>query len=475
MRKYIWPAAFIVIPLAVRLVHIAGPLLWYDEAFTLLVARLPFGRMMAAVVGDVHPPLWYWIAGLMARLSSAPWIIRLPSVLFGAGACWMFWLVAGRLAIPERVRRLAFAWMVISPFQLYFSQEARMYALMEFLVLLAVWSVLEKHWSVFAIATALQMYTNNYGIFYAASVFVFAVLMDRRSWARPLLACAAAGVVYLPWLAVMVMQMRTLSAAGYWIQPVTFGSVLYTLDVQFWGMTLPAAAKTPAIYLTCLLLVAGLVWLIWKRPANWAAVLVMALGPVALAILAGWIYRPVLLFRSIIGCAPFLYLLVCWPAAGLEWNRRRVLYAACFIAPLALVGFVSYYLSVDGIKKDYGLTASVQGLRDQFRSGDLICSTSDGGVIVVAIYGPESPLCKITLPVDEPGALSPATRQALGFELVTMDALPSHKHLWLYAGYNPLQPAEEVNAIRKAVIGLDLLDTFSDDVYLWSGVYYASK
>ena len=36
--------------------------MWYDEAFTGILLKAPFGEMNQMIFDDVHPPLYYWLA-----------------------------------------------------------------------------------------------------------------------------------------------------------------------------------------------------------------------------------------------------------------------------------------------------------------------------------------------------------------------------------------------------------------------------
>jgi len=52
--------------------------LWYDEAFSAAVARLPVDRMIAATAGDVHPPGYY--VALKAWMDAAPSTVPMEAV-----------------------------------------------------------------------------------------------------------------------------------------------------------------------------------------------------------------------------------------------------------------------------------------------------------------------------------------------------------------------------------------------------------
>src|SRR5690606_16059505 len=88
--------ALFILAFALRVVGMWIPQLWYDENFTLILARLPFDRMIAATAGDVHPPLWYLIEWGWLRLFPDPglvpaWTLRIPAL-----ACSVFTFVAFR-------------------------------------------------------------------------------------------------------------------------------------------------------------------------------------------------------------------------------------------------------------------------------------------------------------------------------------------------------------------------------------------
>src|SRR5690606_4950260 len=105
-NKYDWlfNAAFLL-----RFAGIWIPQLWYDENFTLILARLPFDRMIAATAGDVHPPLWYLIEWMFIRLFPDPvllpaWTLRIPAFACSIFAFVFFARVLNELRIPKRVK-----------------------------------------------------------------------------------------------------------------------------------------------------------------------------------------------------------------------------------------------------------------------------------------------------------------------------------------------------------------------------------
>lgn len=471
MKKTLLRIAFFLVPLGLRLFRIGAAPLWYDEAFTAVLARLPFHRMLAATMGDVHPPLWYAICWAVQRLSLPNWAIRVPAALFGAASCWMLWLLMSKLFVPSRVRMATFILMVISPFQLYFSQEGRMYSLLTFLAITGFWALLESRWTIFSFVCIALLYTHNYGMFYIVCLGAAAFLLNWGNWRKVLVALACAGLAWVAWGGVVLWQMSAVNGS-YWIQPPSLGNVLYTLSIQYWAMTMPNKASLPAIYMTDVLVLLAMGYVIWSRPKGWAPILMMAAGPFILALLASWIYEPVFLPRSLAGTAPFLYLLACWPLAAIAWTRRRALYVSCFLLPLAIIAVPSYYLRVATTKGGTDLIDFAQQLDEQFRPGDLICHTGDGSSVIMAAYTPDLPDCKLVSPHEASGALTSITRQAIGIQEIPVEDLQYHR-LWLFVAITPMMYPDEVAYVEHITANMQLLRVFNDDEYTWFGVYYA--
>ena len=72
MKKFPWVDWLATLGILLRIVPIWAQPTWYDENFTILLARLPLDRLLQATAGDVHPPLWYLICWPLAHLPSQP-------------------------------------------------------------------------------------------------------------------------------------------------------------------------------------------------------------------------------------------------------------------------------------------------------------------------------------------------------------------------------------------------------------------
>ena len=86
--------AAILVAFAVRLFHLGGESLWYDETVSVYLSRLPLPAMFAHTAGDIHPPGYYALLHAWQALTT-------PSLAHGLEFLYAFpSLVFGLLALP---------------------------------------------------------------------------------------------------------------------------------------------------------------------------------------------------------------------------------------------------------------------------------------------------------------------------------------------------------------------------------------
>lgn len=117
--------------------------LWIDEIYSLVdFFRVPLGRMVAAFPRDNHHPLYSALAHLsIGAFGEAPWSIRLPAVLFGTATVPLLYGL-GRYVGSRREALLAAALLAVSYHHVWFSQNARGYAMLAFFTVACTWVLL---------------------------------------------------------------------------------------------------------------------------------------------------------------------------------------------------------------------------------------------------------------------------------------------------------------------------------------------
>jgi 4-amino-4-deoxy-L-arabinose transferase-like glycosyltransferase len=128
-------AALLVAAAFLRLETLSSRPLWYDERFTVSFCRGAASLAEAAgpVPGDdfAHPPLHYVLTYLALRLSDSVAAARSTSVISGVGTVLFVGLI-GRVVLGAAAGWIAALLMTVSVYHVYYSMDARPYALLLF-------------------------------------------------------------------------------------------------------------------------------------------------------------------------------------------------------------------------------------------------------------------------------------------------------------------------------------------------------
>ncbi|MCM8557065.1 glycosyltransferase family 39 protein [Sphingomicrobium sediminis] len=133
---WMWLAAITLLGAIVRSVMLGHHALWGDEALSLIIARLPLEDLFIRPL-DPSPGLYYLVQKLWLPLGEAPWIVRFPSFLFGVATIpAAFWL--GKNLDGVKTGLIFAAFVAVFPDLVDYAQEARAYALLVLLEVLAL-------------------------------------------------------------------------------------------------------------------------------------------------------------------------------------------------------------------------------------------------------------------------------------------------------------------------------------------------
>lgn len=125
--------AIFLLALALRSFRLDGQSLWSDEGVSVALAQCDLATIARDAAHDIHPPLYYYLLHFWVRLfGSSEIAVRSLSLLCGLLLVLFIYLL-GRALFDERVALVASFLAAISPFQIYYSQETRMYILVALL------------------------------------------------------------------------------------------------------------------------------------------------------------------------------------------------------------------------------------------------------------------------------------------------------------------------------------------------------
>lgn len=363
-----------------RLHGITHQSLWRDEVDAVYFALRDLPETLSMFVSMAqNGPLyflslrpWFWLVG------SSEFAVRFPSAVAGTLSVVLLWKIAGRLIplstkvapavaqrwlrlLPENpVALLAALFMALNPYQLWYSQEGKMYTIITCLMLLSSLLWLRgmegggwRTWLAYLLVTSISMYMHLLMVLVIplhVLWFCIAWPQSKRHWRGYVGALAGLTLPYLPmlwWQWEMLIashrmtpfsftplseMLRTLlfnHARGFmppsepvWMWPVFFvGLVGVVMGVSVLGQE-SASGEQPMIQRRFLLLLS---WLV---------------GPVVL-IYAVSLRQPVFVDRYIVWIAPAIMMLL---ALGIAVLWRNALFAApvTILLVLYISGFWLY-------------------------------------------------------------------------------------------------------------------------------------
>jgi len=460
-----WLALFAA---GLRLPTLGFESIWYDEAFTVWLARLDLPHLFAALPGDIHPPLWYLIEwGVVRTLGYSEWAVRLPAAIFGILDVILIWRVADLLGFDRRTKWIAGGLVAVLPSAIYYSQDARMYPMLAFLVLWMIIAVLKGRWLYFTIAGILAVYLHNLAPFYVAVIWLvpfvsllvqyFNVRSGRprslmaeelilRGLVRRIIAGLAIFLAWLAWLPVM-LQMTEHLEQGFWILPLDLGQAIIPLFTMTMGWRLPDILQmhvyVASLGMTAIALIVCRKWL-WSYKGG--LILAVAFGFPLLIALISISWRSVYLARAMLPAA--LVIMLLWAYALTHLSRANRLAALAVLLPMLGLGVGAHYFPAVGRFDARGWTAT---MTDRWQSEDIIYCVSIDGYITSGYYSHGLAAAIMPQATDLSQSLSVDTKEAMGFHQWEFDSLARRgfKRAWLLASETSLSSKAELDELKR--------------------------
>jgi len=229
---------------ALRLYRLGYQSIWYDEAVSIHLAMKDLKGLTLHTAGDIHPPLYYYLLHFWILMAGpSEFSTAFLSLFFGVLIVALAYRLAGDLYGRQTGVLTAFL-IAISPFNLWYSQEIRMYTLGAFLGLISLYCLVRlagmtrrtssrrlgeveassdrdqptlRFWIAYVLSAAAGLYTLYYFAFlilfenlFVIGWWLFNRVNNRKvplSLARWLLAQAGVLVLCLPWLPIALRQM----------------------------------------------------------------------------------------------------------------------------------------------------------------------------------------------------------------------------------------------------------------------------
>ncbi|HEX8753993.1 MAG TPA: glycosyltransferase family 39 protein [Solirubrobacterales bacterium] len=350
----LWALAGIVAAgVVVRFASLGQQSFHHDEVITVMrVIPGSFVDMLHRVkTSESNPPLYYTLAwGWAKAFGTSEFGIRSLTALFGAATVPVGYLI-GRQLIDRRVGLILAGLIAVNPMLIWYSQEARSYALLVFFGALSFLFFVRsldsrrgRDFALWALASALALWSHYFAFFVVGIEGLWLLIALRGQWRRllpALIAVGAAGLVLVPLLAAQVNP----NHIG-WIQKSALPSRLLETGVSFLiGETGHVIAEPPrdhyalapaiaiGLGLLLVLVVGG-----WRERRRAAIGVGVGLGVAALAVLAALVGKDYVVERNLL---PALLPLGAAAAVGFgTWRARR-------LGAVLAVALCAYWLAFD--------------------------------------------------------------------------------------------------------------------------------
>ena len=206
--------AVVVVGAVLRLGGLGAESLWWDEVLTTYSAREPLSRVIGAVRGHENaPPLYFIVANVWAKaFGMSDVAMRMPSALLGVASIVVIYRLAAEM-FDRPIGLTAAALLAVSPIHIAYSQEARQYSLMVFLLIVCTWAFVRMMRNgsgasqiAYVVTAAAALLTHTFAAFTLVGLNAFwLVRLARRretgvTLRRWIMLNAAVVLLFGPWL-----------------------------------------------------------------------------------------------------------------------------------------------------------------------------------------------------------------------------------------------------------------------------------
>jgi mannosyltransferase len=397
----------------------------------------------------IQPPFYFPVMNIWTKMfGSGEFAVRALSVL-----CSMLTLVItygiARLWLNRNIALIGLGLLAVAPFDLYWSQSARVNALFTLTVALSTALAIlitrnpkqNWRWLLYIISAIISSYTSYLALLVLPFQIIFIVILfpkKRGIWLRLGISVLVIGLAFMPYLEKALAQFQN-APGEYSANP----GVAQIFEAFQNVLGLGGFVDNSLIYVVGAvflpLFFSGAVWL-WQNQRQMA---ILLLGWSVLPVVVGWLaaslrnnFNP----RFYSFCLPAFMLVVAAGIWGLYANQVKVFaksFSVAYLLIIATIGLnlfvcVSYFQQY----KTQNFRAVVNYVSANNQTGDLVFLANDYGYSSAAFY------YYYTYVLNTPGRLDYAMLPSAPSKEAVENALKGFKRIWvvdLYDGSNYAQ------------------------------------
>ncbi len=195
---------------------------WFDESYSIMLAKQQISQLIHLTAVDTHPPLFYLILKVWAAIFGyCELALRTLPVLFMGGAVIVAGLLMKKL-FNKRAAILSMPFVIFAPFLLRYGFEIRMYSLVSLIGVLATYVLIcaleattKRKRVILYISYALLVAVGVYTLYYSVLLWmahlvwlIWRTLKSKESLLKApwLKAYILSIILFLPWLPIFISQ-----------------------------------------------------------------------------------------------------------------------------------------------------------------------------------------------------------------------------------------------------------------------------
>lgn len=370
--------------------------IWGDEAWSIAVSQSPLAESWFM---ETNPPFYF----LLLRAGRALWGSSVFGLRYVSLLCTLITVaIIGRTAhtFAPRTRNYTLLAAAVSPFLIYYAQEARMHgpvligasgSVLAFLHLMRG-NRTHQWWAAYALCSLVAIFSHYYAfsILFAQALLALLWSVSKKDWqffSRTVALWIAMAAAFLPYF---IQHQRV------WGNQTAFRATDWSLTelmmigrrtlVAFGAGTTISAEQQPLGWIVVALAIIGTIWLTQRD--SWFARTISVV--VIIGILTAWALTPLLPFfweRYLLGILPAFLLLVGAGLTALASRHRLAPYPLVIgLIAISAVPTWQYHTQVQYSKGGYGEAMRFIGERAQ--DGDMILLNGPLQTSLFAYYRP---------------------------------------------------------------------------------------
>ena len=227
-KEAIWLFAILIVAFFLRFYHLGYRDFWYDEVSAVAYAKYPWANWNAPLYWTL---LHYWVK----FFGISEFSLRLPSVIFSSAAVGLTYLL-GKELFGRKTGIFASIFIGLSPFHLWYAQEARDYSMVLFwgtlssyLFYKALHGNSKRLWALFTLSSVAGIYTNYFYLVLLVAQSFFVIFDNKEDLKNTLPYLLMIALAFLPYSARFLDKFNSVRVK-FWIPDPGRNSLIITLE-----------------------------------------------------------------------------------------------------------------------------------------------------------------------------------------------------------------------------------------------------